>query len=178
MGRPRKDFNSDKPKKQRNFKCHICSDWSTTTSFELKWHINCAHTREISFPCSVCSKKFYRASHLQVHLKRHHSESSNKPTFPHKCNGAECYRSFPSQEKLENHMKKHKMECPFCAKRAISQSALNKHTISHTGENAVQCKQCKKWYPTKNGLKTHRCRRRLGGPSRAQSSEGKDVFST
>ena len=86
------------------------------------------HTRKISHNCSICSKSFYSASHLEVHIRTHTEEK------PHKC--STCSQSFSQTGYLNQHMRIHTGEKPYqCLTCSKSFSRLfnlkSTHSSSH-----------------------------------------------
>uniref|UniRef100_A0A1B0CVD1 C2h2-type zn-finger protein n=2 Tax=Lutzomyia longipalpis TaxID=7200 RepID=A0A1B0CVD1_LUTLO len=89
--------------------------------------------REKSFPCSICSKAFYRQEHLDRHVKIHMpSEKKFECTVcvrPYKC--TYCDRAFTQSNDLTLHIRRHTGDKPYvcgiCGDRFIQGTALAAH---------------------------------------------------
>ncbi|XP_042296582.1 zinc finger protein 574 [Sceloporus undulatus] len=71
----------------------------------------------------------------------------------------ECEQSYPSAQKLHQHMKSHRkgtFKCPLCSKVLPSPAALEKHREEHSGESRFLCVDCGLGFGTEAVLLSHR----------------------
>ncbi|KAM4565467.1 uncharacterized protein V3H82_014495 [Fundulus diaphanus] len=110
-----------------------------------------SHTREKSFGCDICGKRFYRKSYFKEHKKIHMDKK------PFGCDA--CGKIFSYSSSLKRHMRIHTGEKPFscdaCGKRFGRSSALKMHMIIHTGEKRFGCDACNKRFSKKSYLNIH-----------------------
>ncbi|XP_030002816.1 zinc finger protein 454-like isoform X2 [Sphaeramia orbicularis] len=85
-------------------------------------------TKERSFPCSCCGKRFSKKGNLSRHMRYHTGEK------PFTC--SVCTKSFHVKEHLNRHMRVHTGEKPFtcniCGKCSAAKGDLTKHMRVHT----------------------------------------------
>ncbi|VUC35251.1 unnamed protein product [Clonostachys rosea] len=78
-----------------------------------------------------------------------------------KCPAELCDRSFPSEGSCRKHLRAHfkPVQCPFCERRASSQSEMRRHITTHKnkqdGKHSHFCPFCKKGLTRKDNLQRH-----------------------
>lgn len=78
--------------------CPICG-FGLPTAYTLKRHVN-AHTKEIEYPCDMCSKVFYQQWNLKLHKNTVHFGQK-------RFNCTMCDRSFARAYTLRDHTYTH-----------------------------------------------------------------------
>ncbi|CAK1603102.1 unnamed protein product [Parnassius mnemosyne] len=96
------------------------------------------------------------------------SGGRNEPFFKHRCRY--CGKVFGSDSALQIHIRSHTGERPFkcnvlCHRVLSCKSALQMHYRTHTGERPFRCKLCGRAFTTKGNLKTHMGVHRIKPPS-------------
>uniref|UniRef100_A0A2A4JBW6 C2H2-type domain-containing protein n=1 Tax=Heliothis virescens TaxID=7102 RepID=A0A2A4JBW6_HELVI len=108
------------------------------------------------FICDECGAKFVTKSNLQVHINWEHFKINT-----HKC--SKCTKEFKSRTALNRHvtyvhLKKRPPRnkiCDYCGRAFTTQSILQCHIRSHTGERPLQCTQCAATFAHAAALYTH-----------------------
>ncbi|CAO1373907.1 unnamed protein product [Diamesa hyperborea] len=169
---------------ERPFRCKICGR-SFTTKGNLKTHMS---VRGNTTTCNICFKTFACNSALSIHYRSHTKERPFKCTtcdrgfstkvrhiitdsslFKHRCRY--CGKIFGSDSSLQIHLRSHTGERPykcnvFCKKVLSCRSALQMHYRVHTGDRPFRCKICGRSFTTKGNLKTHMSVHRIKPPMR------------
>lgn len=109
-----------------------------------------AKSRELSFECDLCQRKFTKKLYVEKHLKLH---------VENKLDCTICSRSFKESRNLQKHMLTHTGEKPFkcslCEKCFQHESYLTIHMRHHTGERPFVCQQCGKAFFGCSSLTAH-----------------------
>eukprot|EP00866_Antonospora_locustae_P001641 jgi/Antlo1/1641/158 len=114
----------------------------------LQEHI-CVHTNTRTFHCSLCTKAYFKRSHLSVHMKSH---------YPKKFQCTHCARSFATKDKLVRHGDCSAVHiCYMCDKVYQKRRCLDKHLERHKQRKIKvhQCSVCKGVYASGKSLRQH-----------------------
>ena len=99
----------------------------SVTSAEGENEVECQTEPDRPFPCSVCGRKFIRATHLRRHMRIHTGE---KPFFCHICG-----RRYARGDYLRAHIHAHRREkfhkCRVCGEVYHDLSRFSNHCLSH-----------------------------------------------
>lgn len=113
------------------------------------------HTKEATFSCSECDKKFIYRSELNAHLKRHQGIP-----LPRNIMCDICSKAFSTRRDLERHLTVHTGEKPYkchvCSKCFSQEVNMQVHLKIHSGERPYQCDICDKRFIAKSKLARHR----------------------
>jgi len=135
--------------RERSFACDVC-DRKFTKSYNLKNHLR-VHTGERPFTCSVCDKRFINGSNLKTHLRVHSGER------PYRC--SVCNKTFSESTHLKTHMRTHTHERPFgcevCGKSFAQSQQLKTHAQIHSAERNFCCEVCSRTFARPENLKRH-----------------------
>ncbi|CAG5117294.1 unnamed protein product [Candidula unifasciata] len=138
------------------FNCDLCESRFSTEGY-LKLHRYKVHENpKDTHACSDCGKRFYSTLGYNKHRQ-------GRPcTEPLRCHI--CGKSYSSKakESFKIHMKHHKTEvsgitfqCDECDRSYMTQVALNKHKLSHTGVKPYKCNVCGKDFSMRYMVKDH-----------------------
>ncbi|XP_066940293.1 uncharacterized protein [Macrobrachium rosenbergii] len=121
---------------------HVCV---CGVSFKLRTsymsHVRRIHqaASEIKFSCELCFKSFRDRHTLRLHMT-----SVHKPkTIPCKAKG--CKKVFSSVSLMRCHYRYHlnqKFTCDKCGQSFSTESYMQKHILSHSGEKPFKCEVC------------------------------------
>lgn len=109
------------------------------------------------FKCKICKKRFTTVNNLRRHGLIHKRPAYFGGTgiehvYQNQCNW--CLRSFKTQSGLLNHK-------PLCNRvKTSTLPNFNNTVIGHPFTKAFKCKDCKKWFSSKNSLYKHRVLKR------------------
>ncbi|KAF7656154.1 hypothetical protein LDENG_00045290, partial [Lucifuga dentata] len=138
------------------FQCQHCS-MRFKIDAELLSHQR-VHTREKPYLCSECGKAFSQRPNLLRHLNVIHSESRNDRKYS--C--SECEKAYKEKGALKKHQRRQHFKellrhpCQYCGKM-LSESAMARHKLIHTGEKPYKCTAsgCDKSFRTTTEVKKH-----------------------
>lgn len=106
---------------------HTNSVQISVASVEGENEVECHTEPERPYPCSVCGRKFIRATHLRRHMRIHTGE---KPFFCHICG-----RRYARGDYLRAHIHAHRREkfhkCRVCGEVYHDLSRFSNHCLSH-----------------------------------------------
>ncbi|XP_030752785.1 zinc finger protein 652-B-like isoform X8 [Sitophilus oryzae] len=144
--------------------CKYCS--KTFQSFQsITAHINTYHTKETSYLCNICGKKFYSIIVLRHHTKRHEQDDAMKIKVVFAC--PFCTREFTTSESLEAHittshtkhydrMEDGKFKCKLCEKTFVARISIEDHLdAAHLQSKMFLCDHCGRNFFNQNSLKRH-----------------------
>lgn len=117
----------------------------------LASHFKIHKEESLEFPCSLCSKVFFKLNQLTRHSRTH---PENKT---HKCNI--CHKLFAQGSHLIDHLNRHKgvrpHVCNVCNKAFQQSSTLKDHMRTHSDEKPFLCSQCGKSFNNASNLRQH-----------------------
>ncbi|KAJ8704903.1 hypothetical protein PYW08_012223 [Mythimna loreyi] len=139
--------------------CVVCKTHYSTAQ-GLQHHLN-THSRHVSesdkrFICDECGAKFVTKSNLQVHINWEHFKINT-----HRC--TKCTKIFKSRNALNRHItyvhnKKRPPRnkiCDYCGRAFTTQTILQSHIRTHTGERPLHCTHCPATFAHSAALYTH-----------------------
>ena len=108
-------------------------------------------TKEKTFVCTTCDKRFTHRSCLTIHQRMHTGEK------PYTC--STCGKTFNQLGSLTKHQRIHTGERPFtcssCGKTFNNSVNLTRHQRIHTGEKPYTCSTCGKAFNQLGNLTRH-----------------------
>ena len=117
----------------------------------LASHFKIHKEESLEFPCTLCSKVFFKLNQLTRHSRTH---PENKT---HKCNI--CHKLFAQGSHLIDHLNRHKgvrpHVCTVCNKAFQQSSTLKDHMRTHSDEKPFLCSQCGKSFNNASNLRQH-----------------------
>ncbi|KAJ8706578.1 hypothetical protein PYW07_012656 [Mythimna separata] len=139
--------------------CAVCKTHYSTVQ-GLKHHLT-THSRHVSesdkrFICDECGAKFVTKSNLQVHINWEHFKINT-----HRC--TKCTKIFRSRNALTRHVNyvhnkkrppRNKI-CDYCGRAFTTQTILQSHIRTHTGERPLHCAHCPATFAHSAALYTH-----------------------
>uniref|UniRef100_A0A0B7AA16 C2H2-type domain-containing protein n=1 Tax=Arion vulgaris TaxID=1028688 RepID=A0A0B7AA16_9EUPU len=138
------------------FNCDLCESRFSSEGY-LKLHRYKVHENpKDTHTCSDCGKRFYS---IQGYNKHRQGRPCTEPLRCHIC--GKSYSS-KAKESFKIHMKHHRTEvngitfqCDECERSYMTQMALNKHKLSHTGVKPYKCNVCGKEFSMRYMVKDH-----------------------
>lgn len=106
----------------------------------LRHHLR-SLTQKTLYYCKICNREFKVKKNYEAHMLNH---TNTEP-------------SMPISAELQNARSK-RVQCTVCNKWLVSQSSLNMHMQSHTGQKSHQCDICEKYFVRKADMHRHRKR--------------------
>ncbi|XP_055075823.2 uncharacterized protein [Misgurnus anguillicaudatus] len=147
-------------------KSESCSEGETSSTSEERLTAQ-------TLSCITCGKTFSSQRHLETHERKHTEQKLSFTTLQEK----KLHHSKDHEEKkqqqfhceqcgmifvlsqLEDHMKLHNGESPFCCTECgnyfSTKQSLDAHQRIHTGEKPYECPHCEKRFREKSCLKKH-----------------------
>lgn len=127
--------------------CEICGKHTRN----LISHLD-VHSKEKTYSCDICHKKFKFKSGLIIHKAVHN------PTPKKTCEvcGKHFYIMAQYRRHYAYHANERKFECETCGKRFNSLDILRVHNRSHTDERPFSCSECGKSFRTAGCVGRHR----------------------
>lgn len=109
-------------------------------------------SKDRTFDCDQCDKKYRRFEDLQIHKRKHTGET------PFSCDT--CGKSFRSRNSLRSHQISHSATrhygCEICGKVFTRASGIYKHRFTHSAATPHECETCGKAFADPSNLKKHR----------------------
>ncbi|GFO36088.1 Zinc finger protein [Plakobranchus ocellatus] len=139
-----------------DFSCEICLSQFSTEAY-LKLHKYKVHENPTDkHTCPDCGKKFYST---QGYNKHRSGRPCNEPL---RCKICGKTYSSKAKESYKIHLRSHRTEatgemfqCDECDHSYMTQVALNKHKLSHTGVKPYKCDICGKEFSMRYMVKDH-----------------------
>ena len=145
------DFDEGEPdvesKRAKSFGCEICGH-AFTKLYNLRNHM-LIHMERASYNCEICLKQFKVKKNYEAHLLNHETKREIDES-----------ESSTSSELAVARSKR--VQCSFCNKWLVSQSSLEMHIRSHTGERPYRCDFCQNTFIRKADMVRHR-KNHMGG---------------
>ncbi|XP_070575023.1 sal-like protein 3 isoform X5 [Ptychodera flava] len=146
-----------------NTTCNVCGKvFACASALEIHYR---SHTKERPFLCDICDKGFSTRGNLKQHMLTHKIRDLPSQIFDTNIAASAIYNisngngrvPMPPQNNraIENIQPKPRHQCASCGKQFQSDSALQIHTRTHTGEKPYQCNVCSRSFTTKGNLKVH-----------------------
>ena len=149
--------------KEKTLKCDFCDD-RFSTLWQKKSHAKTHHlkAKKSIFPCSICSKSFYKYQSLAAHLK------TCRPTPPDARKSFQVCETCGEQLKGgATRLRRHQcvcrtgdveLRCPMCSKTVLSKSLkshIQYHRSCEQNKHLMSCLICNKSFTTSTALKRH-----------------------
>lgn len=127
--------------------CEICGKHTRN----LLSHLD-VHSKEKTYSCDICQKKFKFKSGLIIHKAIHN------PIPKKTCEvcGKNFYIMAQYRRHYAYHANERKFECETCGKRFNSLDILRVHNRSHTDERPFTCSECGKSFRTAGCVGRHK----------------------
>ncbi|KAJ9578854.1 hypothetical protein L9F63_004913 [Diploptera punctata] len=145
-------INTSNEENSKIYKCSICSKIYKRAS-HLNQHKLEVHSGEKPFKCSICSEIFKRASHLKRHMLSHSDEKINI------CSICSTILKNKSDLILHNCLDSgsRPYKCNVCMKTFKQSQLMNRHKLEvHFGERPFKCLICSKAFKRLCALKQHK----------------------
>ena len=143
------DGHGNKVRTAESIDCGQCDAFFATEAHRRN-HIRERHSENPTYACEQCGKAYFTRASLQSHEKSHEQDVNVIcPT---------CGKLFKRAEGLERHMKLHSddlLKCGLCDKGFVSETALKKHEIIHTGIKPYKCDFCDMAFYRIEGKRNH-----------------------
>ncbi|KAK3596662.1 hypothetical protein CHS0354_006216 [Potamilus streckersoni] len=137
---------------EKPFECAVCGktfvergNWKRHTKIHLR------EQEDAPYRCGLCSKGFFYAEKLQVHLQIH---SGQRPYVCTVC-GKKSKKIGDMYRHLRIHTGEKPYECQVCGKGFAQNGNLKDHMKKHTGEKMFKCPQCEQRFSRKVLLRQH-----------------------
>lgn len=141
---------------QSPFECPYTMCWKVFTSrHALRRHTIALHTKELVFPCTKCSMRFYRWDLRRKHLVFEHGEGRLYCCYLCKIT------SFTRQELRRHmdctHIRLPRVKCSFpsCSAKLYTKLGLEGHMRRKHSSRTYCCYLCSKTYPMTRPLRQH-----------------------
>nr|XP_027228472.1 zinc finger protein 300-like [Penaeus vannamei] len=125
---------------EKIYSCEICGH-TFKKVYNLQSHME-IHSDRTLFECSVCNKQFKVKKNYEAHLLNHEETTSGL---------MEKAAENTNLEKARNQ----RAQCTVCGKWVVSQSSLETHMRSHTGERPFKCDRCNNAFMRKGDMLRH-----------------------
>eukprot|EP00095_Tigriopus_kingsejongensis_P002989 maker-scaffold250_size238258-snap-gene-1.18 protein:Tk02989 transcript:maker-scaffold250_size238258-snap-gene-1.18-mRNA-1 annotation:"zinc finger protein 883-like" len=158
----RKHQRGHGPKAQ--YRCSSCPTICTTKK-GLQIHERSMHPGEseqnvLRFQCLQCGRAFLKASYLEDHIQRFHTEDKQFACIL-------CPKKCATKQDLDRHLFSHRGEaifqCNYCPKSFIHRANYRQHTRSHLGQRPYKCLPCNKGFGLLGVLRKHQKSHRRKG---------------
>lgn len=141
-----------------NFECEFCDERFTAETYGAHRRV---HINRPLLKCDRCNGLFTVKSSLDKHPCPAMTDNSKKtPLNKKKCNV--CNEEFTSNQKYNNHRRRHKTKslngyvCSFCGLRLKQYTTWVGHLRTHTGEKPYVCDICGVHFRAHGTLRNHR----------------------
>uniref|UniRef100_A0A1Q3EZC7 Putative c2h2-type zn-finger protein n=1 Tax=Culex tarsalis TaxID=7177 RepID=A0A1Q3EZC7_CULTA len=133
--------------KQRCLRC----DKDFTNLVQYRNHMKSGH-RDEGYECQICNKKFSERSRLRFHLEKVHENRRFK------CPECNPPRYFNWQCSLNTHMKVHQYQfnCDDCWRTFPTDEKLQEHRVTHDDAKNFKCLECGTKFKTKWRMEAHK----------------------
>lgn len=133
------------------FECKKCGK-VLSQRVALKRHLA---THEYSFLCTVCGRKCSRKDELKKHTLECAANAEFKESGFVKCNI--CHQQFLTPVEFIQHHKEHThpYKCDLCGQYFLRQVNRDDHHCTALEDQQIECKTCKKRFPSAQHLKRH-----------------------
>ncbi|CAL4120913.1 unnamed protein product [Meganyctiphanes norvegica] len=125
-------------KHEKKYECPECGD-KFTRNHVMQSHIKVVHYREKAYVCPICFERFGGRSTMKNHILTHTQEK------PYKC--LQCDYGCNQKGTLLVHVRRHHTKekpfaCNKCHKKFTTKYSLNKHMVTHSDAELINCTLC------------------------------------
>ncbi|XP_042209540.1 zinc finger protein 2-like [Homarus americanus] len=162
-----RDVKIEEEEEEKVFPCEVCGH-VFKKAYNLHTHMG-THSQRTFYDCGICQKQFKVKKNYEAHLLNHETadDTDLEKARVQRARCMVCGKWFVSQSSLETHVRTHTGERPFkcqhCDNAFIRKADMLRHTKSHTGEKPHRCDYCFRTFIRKDKLMFHIKKHKDGG---------------